>query len=369
MPRHELPQAGAYFVVTKPLEVMLSAETVNRVLFKFRCSSPRKPSPLSVDHCLDGIPYVIGVRGRSLRSRNSVRCFLIFCHVCAATYAVLDCYYQYRTTYTTHILGCVSCCAYVYICLHWTSIYLWRLRAGRLKRSKARLDGAMSISLSLLLSLAMAMCYNQATDPPDFWQEISLGTLIYVTGEITFFTCQLLNTVLFIEVALILSSEADRIARLVRIAKIHEKDCLRIASTCTRLSRTFFFPLNMLHTVYFLLLMTQIPVKVTRIATSEVTLYDKLHHARLLLEFLIIVRSGNRIVQNRRKLRKELKRRPEFFSPEVSEMQVFSKQDCGLTFLLGSSLSFKSFWDFVGFSWSFTLIVIQLSIDTGSSRG
>lgn len=324
-----------------------------------------KLSDLYVDFFLNVIPVVLGVEGCSRRCRNLVRCFLIFCHVYATVYTIVYCYYTYNLTYSTLTLQCVSCGAYTNICLHSHLVYMWRLRAGRLERWKARLDGPAAVSLLTLICLLIAISYDLTAGIPEYWLEVASGTVIYISGETAFFLCQLLNTIITVEMTFVLGSEADRIGKLTA-DDFRDGHCQRIASICTRLSQTFGFPLNVTHIVYFLILITQIPVKASRIATAEVNLYDKLHHSRLLLEFLIVVRSGNRILENRRLLRKRLKKSPEFFSAEVNEVQVFAKQDYGITFLMGSSLSFRSFWDFLSLSWGFTLMVVQFGVDPGT---
>lgn len=322
---------------------------------------PREYHAWSTDYLLNLMATVIGVGGSGDRRSYLVRCFFILVHWHGALHTVVFCYFDYDKTATTLILQCASCGSYVYFSLHAHLVYLWRLRAGKLKTRGARLDRMTSVSLAVMFCWYAAISVSVYLEVQG--SEYPIPKSVYFLGEASFFLTQILNTIIFIEMALRVNVEADRISKLVTMENFSDKDCRDVALTCIRLGNTFDFPINMLHLEYFVSLLVLVPVRAARIGTSEVALWDVLNTPRQLLEFLIVVRSGNRILQNRRRMRKLIKKTAEFFSSVVSEQQTFAREDCGLTFAISTSLSYKSFWDFISISWGFTLMVLQICLD------
>ena len=316
----------------------------------------------TADSFLKFTSFVLGIDGGGHRYRKLVRCFIFVCQICALVYSVAYCWIAWCWTSFSDNLARG---AFTYTCLHAPVIYMWRLQAGRLEKWRARFDRPTSILLTILFCLLVALCCCTLYDLQAYAIETKQGTVFSVIGEAAFFLCQVQNTLICIEMATHLNSEADRIdSELENPREESGRKCHRMAARGVQLSRTFAFPLNMLHLLYFCFLISQIPVKVVWLTTSGVDLYNALNQSRQLLEVLIVVMSGNRVLQKRRKFRKELKKTADFFSTQVNVIQAFAKQDCGLTFALGASLSFRSFFDFISVSWGFTLMVVQLSFES-----
>lgn len=315
----------------------------------------------STDSFLNVLTMMIGIGKYGYRWIYLVRCFFIVCHWYGALHTVVYCYFDCNETDTALILQWASCASYVYTSLHAHLIYVWRLRAGRLETRNAHLDRPTLAGFAMILCWYAGMSYELYLEVEGSPYPIP-KTLFYL-GEASFLVTQLVNTTIFIEIAVRVHVEAARIGELVSGGACGDRDCSEVSSTCTRLSNTFNFPISMLHLEYFVSLLILIPVRGARIGSSEGMLWDMLNTPRQILEFLIIVRSGDRILGNRRKMRKLLKKTAVFLSPKVNEVRTFAQEDCGLIITMGSSLSYRSFWDFISVCWGFSLMVLQIGLD------
>lgn len=315
---------------------------------------------------LDFVSAAIGAGSLGGRRQYFIRCFFIFCHVHGVIHTFVFCYFDYDRTKTTLILQLLSTASYLYTSVHTHLIYLWRLRVGRLETRNVRLDRPTLFGLVFILCLYVGIVYTILYEIQQ--SAYPIPKISYVLGEASFFLSQLLNTIIFFEIAFRVNAEADFIRNLVNRGYCCGKDCRRVASCCTRLSVTFDFALNMLHLEYFISLMFLIPARAARLGASDVLLWDWLTLPRQFLEFMIVVRSGHRVLTHRRRMRRLLKKTPDFVAPNVCETQTFAKEDCGITFALGNSLSYKSFWDFISICWGFSLIVLQIGIEAARAK-
>ena len=262
--------------------------------------------------------------------------------------------------------------------LHDATICIWRLRFGRIQRSKFREQSLFFLTLSgilclipFVLALESSLFLIQTATPPDsYFSPIYWKPTLFVANMCHAFMV-FHRIFIFLEVSIMLTDVAKTVKSndLDRCNSIElETICRNMKRVCVKVSLDLGLPLALLHSNFFLLFTLEFPIMASRAVCNdprELSIYSICLHMVSFLEFLTVVNAGDAIDEKCKRLTRKVRKQIEFLHESVGELQLFARSDHGITFGLRNGLNYKSCCCFLSLSLGFTLAVFQTNFYNG----
>lgn len=250
-----------------------------------------------------------------------------------------------------------------------SALYLWRLRAGRLRSTLSRNPGPIFrlISSLLMATHLLEFVLDIAADIRDTERRIGGSTgspyLDWYVKQVKrlFPLVKLQGLVCYLDIAIVLQALAGEVEHSSETLRSDSavRECRRIETRCTQLSETLKGPLILMHVFYFIRLVSEVPLAMSLMVCNEDFLLFTVYSIRYLAEYLVIVSPANSIVENCRVLKQKIRCRRIFFEASINELRFFTMSDHGIQLLFGATLDWKFCCYFLSLSWGLTLTLLQ----------
>lgn len=307
---------------------------------------------------LDSLLVVLGVSERKRRFRNLFRTLVVFFNITAVGDALIFQVRERNEKWADQVISSM----YMVVVTHNFVLYIWRLGVSapsinRVHRFRGR--------HAWILTSVLVFTIGNIIPSMDIWRVMHDGNRLDIVSaaltDFSFMFVQAQAVVMYVELAAILNETACEIQDIVdhtSPACVNES-CTRVESKCARLSHKLSLPLIVMHLVYFIRLVSEIPLYVAMGKCHRALRQAVVCNCKYLLLFLLVVDAGDSIVKKSRGLLTIIRKQDKLFQNSVHSVQVFIKRDHGIRFGFASCLTWKSCCFFLGITYSFTLMVYQ----------
>jgi hypothetical protein len=266
----------------------------------------------------------------------------------------------------------------LYATLQDAAIYIWRVQAENFRSAAVRRGRHHFCVLSAILvvaNLGILVSTIKEVAGEKLGIESSndsvLLRIFFTSTEVSQAVTQFQRFVVFWELAITIGDTAEEIA-ITPSESLGSKElaslCREIEIRCAFLSEKLSFPLSLMYTGYFVHLVTDIPVDSIQVGCEMSWLYFLSSNLKNLFELLIVVGAGNTLNERCRRLKREIRKRPEFLKDLSDEVKLFTRKQHTIDFGIRNRLTYESWTCFLGLSCGFTLTVFQNSFTPGGTK-
>lgn len=247
-------------------------------------------------------------------------------------------------------------------------LYIWRYGSGRNAAGQKYTPSACLLFGFLLganfAAEGMAILNNFVDESLDaFIPSWQYADFQYSVGAIAFAVAKIDALVVYMELASELrhcSETVRKIPRNLRADNVSQK-CFESSALIARLSQRLQRILSIIYLEYCIRFIFRLPSVVPYLmCASSLSATVVLRNMVQLLQLLYVTHQGNKILVANKELRRRVRLMKEFHDTKAMNLRFFCRQQSGVQFLFGASLGWPTFYAYVGSTWGFTFMFLQL---------